>query len=294
MLQLTKSKRLTEQKLQKIQELHKICNDYEKINIAINYYMLKNRPDIEINDFLYYEDGKLIGYVGLFVYTGEEAEVSALVHPHYRRKSIFKDLLYHVKQELQRRKIERIIFIADARSTSAMQTLQRLGATYRHSTYRMQLDSTQILQSSHSTVISRAHPSDLDEWIHLESKCFNETEEESRYHMQMFWNRTDHFHFKYVQNGKMIGKMSVGTDEKSAHIYGLCVDPDHQGKGIAKALVLHILSQLKDQYEIFTLEVETNNAPAVGLYQKCGFQILAKDDYYEFHFSSRGCPKRSL
>ncbi len=57
------------------------------------------------------------------------------------------------------------------------------------------------------------------------------------------------------------------------HVMNVAVDPDHQGRGIATAL-LHRLFELTadDERRGYTLEVRVSNEDAIRLYEKLGFE----------------------
>lgn len=62
-------------------------------------------------------------------------------------------------------------------------------------------------------------------------------------------------------------------------IYTFVVHPDHSGEGIGQAL-LAFASSLGCQTNMksLRLDVNTNNLPAIRLYEKCGFQYIATVD----------------
>ena len=68
-----------------------------------------------------------------------------------------------------------------------------------------------------------------------------------------------------------------------ADVSNIAVDPDHRGQKIGDALMQEMLNQAADRgvKEVF-LEVRVSNAPAIGLYQKYGFErIGVRKGYYE-------------
>ena len=62
----------------------------------------------------------------------------------------------------------------------------------------------------------------------------------------------------------------------------IAVHPDYRRQGIAEALVIALVTDLKEQgSRCLTLEVRASNAPAIGLYKKMGFeQIGLRKNYY--------------
>ena len=64
-------------------------------------------------------------------------------------------------------------------------------------------------------------------------------------------------------------------------VYVLGVDPEAEGRGLAKALLLHGLSHLRTRgNDTVELYVEADSARAVGLYQSRGFSVASRDVMY--------------
>lgn len=59
------------------------------------------------------------------------------------------------------------------------------------------------------------------------------------------------------------------------YISDLWVHPDHQGKGIGKALLLHLCELMKGEgLETARLDTHAKNSGAIRLYERCGFKII--------------------
>ena len=67
-----------------------------------------------------------------------------------------------------------------------------------------------------------------------------------------------------------------------AELHNIAIDPAHQRKGIARALLeLGIRILQKSGTRRLFLEVRASNQPALGLYASVGFQLLyTRHDYY--------------
>lgn len=67
-----------------------------------------------------------------------------------------------------------------------------------------------------------------------------------------------------------------------AELLNICVHPMHQGKGLAKTLLNHLIEHAtqKNNHEMF-LEVRESNTSAQHLYEKLGFnEIGRRKNYY--------------
>ncbi len=76
--------------------------------------------------------------------------------------------------------------------------------------------------------------------------------------------------------GKAIGFLAIQDLSGELEITQLAVLPDWQGKGYGRQL----LATLKDRPEAIFLEVRASNRPAIGLYQKHGFEEVGRRQAY--------------
>src|SRR5690349_4612764 len=91
---------LNAEEIAAVGQLIAICNEYEHLHMRVLMSMLRERPGMSTNDFLYYgDDGSLVGYLCLTTWGDVEKEVVAMVHPTQRRKGIFRLMLEKARQE---------------------------------------------------------------------------------------------------------------------------------------------------------------------------------------------------
>ena len=67
---------------------------------------------------------------------------------------------------------------------------------------------------------------------------------------------------------------TAGPPQAEAEVHTIGVDPAFQGKGIGRALLDALLTVADDAHATVFLEVRTDNAPAIGLYEKTGFATV--------------------
>ena len=67
-----------------------------------------------------------------------------------------------------------------------------------------------------------------------------------------------------------------------AEVHTIGVDPDHQRRGVGRALLLRLLSRADEQRATTFLEVRTDNEPAIEMYRAHGFEIVGlRRRYYQ-------------
>ena len=85
-----------------------------------------------------------------------------------------------------------------------------------------------------------------------------------------------------MEEDMVAGYVGSQTVMDETDMMNVAVHPDHRRKGIAEALVLSLAEALKEKgSHCLTLEVRASNAPAIGLYEKLGFQQIGlRKNYY--------------
>lgn len=72
-------------------------------------------------------------------------------------------------------------------------------------------------------------------------------------------------------SGQILGFMGIS----GTHLEALFILPEMFGKGIGKMLVAHAI----DHFHIATVDVNEDNAGALGFYQHLGFQVVDRSPY---------------
>jgi ribosomal protein S18 acetylase RimI-like enzyme len=316
---------LTEMELEEIAHLAQLCNTEDGLDLKLNWETLRGRSKSESNDFLYYEQNALIGFLGLYAFNSREAEVSGMVHPTYRRRGIFTQLLSVAQDEIRRRHIPTVLFIVEHTSTSGQAFVRQLTTTYDHSEYKMLLEQFQQPAGFDERLQFReARIDDLPALKHITAEAFGMADDEvdwysrhalenpaRRYYLATLSNvvilqypesgskAQDDQSTSYSSSPKavymdaanvstevVIGKLDVSLGEQSAFIYGFAVLPEYRGRGHGRQILARTIQELLAQgRERIALEVATQNRNALSLYQSCGFRETGSYDYYAFAVS---------
>jgi len=74
-------------------------------------------------------------------------------------------------------------------------------------------------------------------------------------------------------DGSLIGYLVLSKQVDAWHVMNLAVAPDHRRRGIASALLTHLLDSTRvDAERGYTLEVRVSNVGAIELYERFGFE----------------------
>lgn len=279
---LVKKQGLTHTELAEMKLLAAICNMHEGLNLKLNWSILEEREQDQTNDFLYYEDGALVGFLPLFSFNSTEAEMSGMVHPEYRRRGIFAALYGEARAECQRRGFSKILLIVEAASPAGQAFAHSLGASYDHSEYAMVLEEPRMpacLMEDRLHFRSAA-PDDLPLLAHITARVFDLPENEVSWYSAERLERADHGLYVGELDGEVIGKIDVSFSAHGGLIYGFGVLPEYQGRGYGRQILARTIQEIlaRGKPDI-TLEVSVTNKNALSLYQTCGFKETSSYDY---------------
>jgi len=261
--------------------LSAICQHHDGNKIATYTELLihqRPKPD----SLLYYKNKQLIGFAAVFFFEYDNAEISLLVHPQYRKKGYGHTLLHTLLESIQKsRPVGNVNFSVPHGLNTDSLTAHKL--QYQSSEYEMQfqiqhpvdihLDSLDIRVATHA---------DMQVLCLIDQTCFPKTHPYSMHRFETLLSREDHLIFVASYQNQMIGKAHLSWDKKAARLSDIAVLPTMQGQGFGKKIITYCLNQaLKIPQSNITLSVETHNKNALNLYQHLGFQVINAIDYWE-------------
>lgn len=281
---------ISEKDYTEISELERFCSlkdntnlklelDY-RVNVARNSEIgLKN-----INEFLYYVEEVLVGYINISSYGANIGEINGMIHPDYRRKGIFKKLFNLAMEECQKRDFNKVLLLTDRKSNSGTEFIRAVKGSYDFSEYRMKQVNKIILEKEKSINLRKSSQIDAKEVVRQNTIFFNDSEEGESFQEKV--NELNNITYIVELKGKSIGKIKVDYSEDSAFIGGFGILPDFRGNGYGKAALMETLRLINEKnIDEVGLDVESKNNTALNLYRNCGFEEKSVMDYYKYSIS---------
>ncbi|MEO8970624.1 MAG: GNAT family N-acetyltransferase [Ktedonobacteraceae bacterium] len=268
--------------IQEIKRLADLCNQHEGLDLKLNWGILHGRPADQLNDFLYYADGQLVGFLALFSFNSQEGEISGMVHPAYRQRGIFSTLFAAVRQECRGRGLSTLLLIVEQASSAGQAFARHLSATYDRSEYKMVLEEPCLPNTlSKRLQLRAASPEDTHTLSHITAQAFNMPEDEVDWYAAPVISQPHRRYYIGEIDGVVIGKIDVRLSEESALILGFAILPEHQGKGYGRQILAYTVREIfSSGRQNIWLEVSAENKQALSLYQSCGFKETGSYDYY--------------
>jgi GNAT superfamily N-acetyltransferase len=174
----------------------------------------------------------------------KEIEVTALVHPLYRGRGIFKALLSELKS------CEKTaVYIVQAENDI-------------HSIYKGYAYSEYLMKHT-----GGSFEDNLSEMSDDYESCFSDDQSD--------------FLLYHGDDDEPCAVCSLDYNDSFTSLYGVYVDEDIRKKGIGTHLMRELLTcYFEKNKKPLVLNVRSTNTAAVKLYQKCGFTIESKEDYF--------------
>jgi ribosomal protein S18 acetylase RimI-like enzyme len=269
---------LTTQQLQNIERLQIECEIHDRIQLKLNWEMLRKR-DSEPSDFFHFENDELVAFIGLYAF-GSTVEVCGMVKPSERRKGHFYRLFRLAMERIKSGGFKKILLNAPSGSEAGKAFLSKAGAEYAFSEHQMEWQRMP-LEETDGIVLRPATKEDFDMRVRLTVTAFGVDEEDAReMESKIDGENTDVRMIEVKQ--ATVGKIRISREDGQAWIYGFCILPEHQGQGLGRKALRRVIKEQSSAGYSVHLEVETKNDHALGLYESVGFKAVHAQDYYRY------------
>jgi ribosomal protein S18 acetylase RimI-like enzyme len=285
---LVKKRTLTASDVTMIKQLAEVCERYEHLYMRIDVMMLQYRSGSVTNDFLYYENNLLVGYLALDDRISVQYEVVGMVHPDYRRQGIFRTLLDAAVEEGRARNVQQFVLVNEQGSRSGHAFVRSSGAVLSESEHEMFLmRMPRRAYFDERLVVHEAEQQDIESIVQVQSQSFNDSEDTTRARILQCMQYPEQSYFLAVFGDspvdchEPVGSFRLDNNDTFVGIYAFGVCPDYQGRGYGRQMLedaIHII-RARSQKAIM-LDVDVENNRAIHLYRSCGFEIRTTYNYY--------------
>lgn len=254
----------------------------------------------ENNLFIAESAGEIVGYANVSPELNiGRAVLGWQVHPKHRKRSIVAKLVDRASSRIRELGIKTIHVNILQNSPMAKQFLTKMGFTLIRRYHELRLDLSKALLPEISKICPRCRPlqpGEEEKLTQLQNRSFtgswgyNANTVEGIMYRICLPNCSPEDIILAFDADKPIGycwtrisfwKTKVAADGMG-RIYMLGVDPDYQGRGLGRQLLLAGLSYLKRKgLQVVELTVDSENKVACGLYKSVGFKLWTSSLWYE-------------
>jgi ribosomal protein S18 acetylase RimI-like enzyme len=284
---LTRTHQLSQASHDSLKALLETCQRVDASQIPVYPHLLKTyRPGPP--SLLFHNDKQeLIGFLALFHFYPNAAEVACLVHPTHRKQGIAHTLWHIMCNEIQTLHLPLNDSIVSSPSDTHKPWLEKQGFCFQYTEYSMRraLPYPDSIPSS-TLIIRQACHDDIPALCLLDAMCFNRNRPNPTARFKSLFLTPNTQVFVAFDNQNLIGQVHLIFEDNNVRLTDLAIHPTYQHQGFGRILFLYALDiAYKQHYQELILTVEKQNQSARCLYQNTGFKIYNAVDYYKRAFS---------
>ena len=247
--------------------------------LKLEWRVLRGRSGREVEDLLWWDDERCLGFLGLYAFGAPTVEIAGMVDPSARRRGIATALLDAALPLCLERAYDRALLVTPRSSAGGRAFAGARGAALEHSEHALVLDGPlpdgPVSPELHLRLATVA---DADELARLLTAAFGAPERDMAARLAEDTART----LVAERHGAIVATARLTREDDGGRIYGFAVDPPLQGRGIGRDVLRRVCRQLLDEgARRVGLEVAVDNDHALGLYTSLGFARATTEDYYE-------------
>jgi ribosomal protein S18 acetylase RimI-like enzyme len=264
-----------------VERLLATCNQYEELDLPI-FLAATAPPGAATTEFRFYDHGALVGFAWLP--DDPEPEACLMVHPAHRRRGVGQALVAAVQAECRRRGLPKCLLVCDTAAQSGKAFVAAVGARYRSSEFRLELDPEALDRSRPRQAVELRPTGDSEAatLARIMASSFGSPEESAREQTARMLRDPTRRHYLATLGDELIGLLRIGAYEEYADITAFGVLPAHRGRGYGRQMLMDAVDLLQSEgWQKIVIEVATDNERALGLYRSCGFRVVTEYGFYD-------------
>ncbi|MBA2711191.1 MAG: GNAT family N-acetyltransferase [Tatlockia sp.] len=270
---------LSTDQLRALNDLAATCREVDR-DLPPLYLHILDQKRLSDNNFLFYQDNLLIGFLSVYFFYTNACEISVIITPDKRRQGIAKQLIQAVLPLLESKQVDTLLF-----STPEVVNenwLSALGFIYQNSEYHMERKSFEpILISKNNLVIRKATEADIPALCSIDEVCFPVEPENMPLRFISILNDNDYTIMIAFQNNKAVGKAHIRWQKDEAIFSDIAIIPQSQSQGLGSELLANCINDaLLHGKTKLALDVETSNHSALNLYTRHDFKSVNAIDFW--------------
>lgn len=272
---------LSDEDIAQIREIEAACSHADGILIKFNWEQMLDRDTAHVQDFCWYEDGRIVGYAQIDGF-GDEFEMTGAVLPAYRRQGIFRRLFQAARIETQHRRGRQLLLVSYPQCPAGTEAARHLGAVYRFSEYHMEAEAAAVPPLPHSELrLLEVTPDDVSELSGTMGMSFGGGRRREPDELRRALQTPGQRYFLARLGTETVGQIGAVVPQKgSVYLRAIGILPERRRQGYGRQMLAAAVHQLMAEgHKRFALDVETENSQALSLYHACGFRETMVYEY---------------
>ena len=275
---------LNQETITEIKELVAQCNSHDGMDgmVTLDNSLNFNREANYV--YMMLDENKLIAVLTLFMPGKNEAEISAMTLPEYRRRGCFKELVQKALTELKKYGVPELLFVCEGNSASGKAAIAKQQAEYEFTEYTLKYNNSlndKINEYNYRIKLHQAGMQDIEHIAKISMDAFGDSYEGAKSLAMGALKAENRKVYLAELDGEFLAMGVTAVEDDSISINGLGVHSDYRGKGFGKEILYAIMREIvKNDFESIIIEVESENQNAFQLYKNSGFEVMVSSEYY--------------
>lgn len=272
--------------LEEVRRLASLCEARDGVSMEarLDFGALESGPVDSSSCVLQYVRGALVGFAGMYSWGDvTEVELVILVHPDVRRRGIGRGLLHTVIFLCRERGVRRLLLVVPRELPGSTAFARQAGTRHVRAEYTMDLDISRIpepVPAAHVVELRMAGADDIPVMTAIAGAAFKTPFGKEQQYLARLMRDRGRTTWLATQDSFPVGVIQSADDGGRTFIVHFAVRPEMQGHGIGRQMLLAIIHGLRNAgRQRISIEVETDNDHALGLYESCGFVTVNVTDY---------------
>lgn len=246
--------------------------------LKLEWGSLRRRSGDKVEDFLWWDGDRLLGFAGIYAHGGPKAELAGMVDPTARRGGIATALLDAALAGCAADGQDDVWLIVPRNSVGGQALVVKRGAKLDHSEHALVLSGDPTPGRTDPSIALRdATIQDGPEILRICEAAFDWVPPNF---LDQLTSPTS-WTVLAERDGRAVGTLRASLHDDVGSVHGFAVDPPLQGKGIGRDVLRRVCHDLRTRgAERVDLEVDVENENALGLYTSLGFEPVISEDYY--------------
>jgi ribosomal protein S18 acetylase RimI-like enzyme len=264
--------------LHALEELETRTLTFDGGRLKLEWPVLRARVGQEVEDVLWWDGDRLVGFLGLYAFGPPSVELAGMVDPGWRRRGVATALIDAALQVCRNRGYEQALLVIPGSSVAGRHLALRREAVLKHSEHALILIGKPLEGPTDSRITLRtAAPIDAPTISALLAAAFGEPAPDVLAWLTSSSQQTLLVDFE----DRTVGTVRLSHHGDTGEVYGFAVDPAWQGRGIGRNVLRRVCCQLRQEgAQRIHPEVAVDNDRAVGLYTSIGFTEVSTEHYY--------------
>jgi ribosomal protein S18 acetylase RimI-like enzyme len=274
---LQQAQGLTDSALEAIAGLERRVVAADGGRLKLEWSTLRSRPTDAVRDLLWWEDDRLLGFLGIYGFNWRHLELTGMVDPDARRRGIATALLAAALPVCREQNKDRLLMVVPRTSPGGRGFALGAGMTYEHSEHALTLRRRPDGTAGSEISLRTASTGDIPSLAELYLDGFGDAHVDPA---RLDGERSRTLMIELA--GETVGTLALALEGERSAIYGFVLGARQRGMGIGREVLRRVCQEQFDHgAERVDLEVEVENDRALGLYTSVGFEPVITEDYYE-------------